>query len=967
MKQKRLLIIICVLVLMFSACSQESPEVSIEKDSELEIPAGTESAEPISVNEQGIVTWNPVEGAVSYQCNVVDMDGNTVLSMETTETWVEVPTECCLHVCPVFADGTTGDWLVSPLYFSTEEAETPVSVHFTITIDEQGMASWETVEGAVGYACDIVDGDNTCILSLETQTPTVEVPAGCCVHVSAVFADGSSSGLMISDYFGEPAILASGAEMGDAGDNALYVDVDYDVKWEELKSFDVISSIDPSTVATWQDGSLYFEALTPAGSRLRFEGKGVSWTEGSLTFAPDSQLVSLDAIGRICAVKPVIGDFGTEDSWLYYQGGYTLTESTSVESGEELFVANLGVNTLSDFAGGVVCMSYMRYQPNFLALSAGSGNSSFSLSALTVYYDETTFCTGIRDIILYNYENSSTYLEGESYDASREVYNEENFTFYLLFLPDVLSEREPYYPEQVASAAYRSEEDTVRAMTGSLKDIDSSRYIVGALRDGNGNELDKATALVSVGSTVEVTIGSYTKQVLLHVLERYAGAENLHQLTPYNNAAAQGQVLSLVIPMYWQDQPEGATEETLNRLRAILGRVLDESGNVTDWTEEQESFFSLSEYYDAASYGKYSATSFVTDWYAAPFDFAGLMEYESTQDSPNAQALMEGLYQWLMATYPNMDWSQFDVDGDGFFDSVILVNVGKPSADAVSMSSYAYALFNSPGYTGEGAGTQEQPVIKNFVSINTAFMEDSRTLIHEYGHGFGLVDYYDVTYSGIKALGGFDMQDSNVGDWNPYSKYAAGWIEPQVVTGLQAGESVELTLSAFADTGDAIVIPAADSEFDGAFGEYLLLDLFTDGGLNQYDAKEYGLSGISGVRIYHVSSDMEKRVLTGSDGKEYTIGTIHHSNSYNEEGKYLLELIQAGGKNTFTDLRQLRTTLNKSDLFQAGDVFTMDKYATFFADGCMDDGSDFGYTIEIVSIDKDAQGQTTATIRIARQ
>lgn len=964
MKKYNYFIIMLTLLLALCACIQESP---VEKGSEEEISSQNPSSDPISMDEQGIVTWNPVEGAVSYQCNVVDPDGDTVLSTDTTETTAEVPTGCCLHVCPVFVDGTTGDWLISPFYFSTEEAEAPVCVGFTITIDEQGVASWEPVEGAVRYACDIVDGDNTCILSLETETPMVEVPEGCCVYVSAVFADGTSSEWVASDYFGEPAGFTFTEETGNTGDNALYVDGDYDVKWEELLSFDVISSIDPATVTTRQDGSLYFETLTQTGNRLRFVGKGISWTEGSLTFAPDSWLVALDAIGRICAVKPVIGDFGTEDSMLYYQGGYTLTEATSVESGEELFIANLGVNTLSDFAGGVVRMSYMRYQPNFLALSAGSGNSSFSLSALTVYYDEATFCTGVRDIILYNFQNSSTYLEGESYDASREVYNEENFTFYLLFLPDVLSEREPYYPEQVASAAYRSEEDTVRAMTGSLKDIDSSRYIVGALRDGNGKELDKATASVSVGCTVEVTIGSYTKQVLLHVLERYAGAETLHQLTPYNNATAQGQVTALVIPLYWQDQPEEATEEALSRLRATLGRVLDESGTVTDWTGEQESFFSLSEYYDAASYGKYSVTSFVTDWYAAPFDFAGLMEYESTQDSPNAQALMEGLYQWLMATYPNMDWSRFDADGDGFFDSVIIVNVGKSSTDAVSMSGYAYAMFNSPGYTGEGAGTQKRPVIKNFVSINTAFMKDSRTLIHEYGHGFGLVDYYDVTYSGIKALGGFDMQDSNVGDWNPYSKYAAGWIEPQVVTGLQAGESVELTIGAFESTGDAIVIPAADSEFDGAFGEYLLLDLFTDEGLNRYDAKEYGLSGVSGVRIYHVSSHMEKRVLTGSDGKAYTIGTVHYSNSYNEEGRYLLELIQAGGKNTFTDLRQLRTTLNRSDLFQAGDVFTQEKYAAFFDGGVMDDGSDFGYTIEIVSIAEIGAGEMTATIRITRQ
>ena len=59
---------------------------------------------------------------------------------------------------------------------------------------------------------------------------------------------------------------------------------------------------------------------------------------------------------------------------------------------------------------------------------------------------------------------------------------------------------------------------------------------------------------------------------------------------------------------------------------------------------------------------------------------------------------------------------------------------------------------------------------------------------------------------------------------------------------------------------------------------------------------------------------MERRDLE-VDGKTYTIGTIHIANDYKENGKYNLEVIQAGGDNTFTDPDNLRTTLSADDLF----------------------------------------------------
>lgn len=121
------------------------------------------------------------------------------------------------------------------------------------------------------------------------------------------------------------------------------------------------------------------------------------------------------------------------------------------------------------------------------------------------------------------------------------------------------------------------------------------------------------------------------------------------------------------------------------------------------------------------------------------------------------------------------------------------------------------------------------PEVNAYVTVNHEFLKDGNTavLLHEFSHNFGLIDYYDVTYSGINAVGGFDMQSDNVGDWNAYSKLAAGWMDPQVVTGLASGESVELTLTSSALTDDLFY--AGDTFTVEDYDEFFYEGLMDDG------------------------------------------------------------------------------------------------------------------------------------------
>lgn len=338
------------------------------------------------------------------------------------------------------------------------------------------------------------------------------------------------------------------------------------------------------------------------------------------------------------------------------------------------------------------------------------------------------------------------------------------------------------------------------------------------------------------------------------------------------------------------------------------------------------------------------------------------MQYEWVIDKMG----IDEAYQWVRENYPDLDWSRFDTDRDGIADAVIFIGANPEVIDNY-MTSFAGAAQYSFGYYPENTQeSSDQPALKDFVYIGSGLLDHGNIFVHEYGHSFGLIDYYDVTYSGINAVGSFDMQSDNVGDWNAYSKYSVGWIEPHIVQNLAAGESVEFTIGAQSDTGDAIVIPAAGAEFDGPFGEYMMVDLFTDSGVNEYDAQMYGLADTTGVRIYHVNAAMERRVLKDDYDTEYPIGTVHYTNAYTPDGIYHIELLQKGGDNTFTDPDNLRTQLGPQDLFYAGDSFGAANYGEFLTDGRMDSGDEFGYIIKVTDI-TETDGKPVATVRVTRK
>jgi len=252
---------------------------------------------------------------------------------------------------------------------------------------------------------------------------------------------------------------------------------------------------------------------------------------------------------------------------------------------------------------------------------------------------------------------------------------------------------------------------------------------------------------------------------------------------------------------------------------------------------------------------------------------------------------------------------------------------------------------------------------------------DAHTYIHETGHFLGLSDYYSDA-SAYNPIGKVDMMDANIVDHNSYSKMLLGWTKPYIVRG---NKTIEL--GAMANENSFIVIPSddttiTDGKFD-PFGEYILIELYTNEGLNYKDSR-VALSdrplamNSKGVRIYHI--DSRKYLADVSDTSNITcteykgetlsktkriilpISNNRGSDTYNNIFKFdttfnlfdEIRLFESNGKNTFSNGGYQKST----SLFDKGDSFSLATYGKdfFLNQTTFDNGSAFTSTITIGDI-----------------
>ena len=185
-----------------------------------------------------------------------------------------------------------------------------------------------------------------------------------------------------------------------------------------------------------------------------------------------------------------------------------------------------------------------------------------------------------------------------------------------------------------------------------------------------------------------------------------------------------------------------------------------------------------------------------------PFTLSRKMEYygkdgsEEGDDQHAADAVVEA----CIGMNDQIDFTQYDSDGDGYVDFVYVIYAGEGQAtggpansiwphnwDITSAISYNYCTYTNAQRTLDGKK------IDNY-AISGELMDGSfggiGTLVHEFGHVMGLPDFYDTqygtNYNNELTPNEWDVMDggSYNGDghcppnYDPWEKYFFGWVDP---------------------------------------------------------------------------------------------------------------------------------------------------------------------------------------------
>ncbi|MCH7471559.1 M6 family metalloprotease domain-containing protein [bacterium] len=187
---------------------------------------------------------------------------------------------------------------------------------------------------------------------------------------------------------------------------------------------------------------------------------------------------------------------------------------------------------------------------------------------------------------------------------------------------------------------------------------------------------------------------------------------------------------------------------------------------------------SCNDYFQETSYGQLEITGDVSggggggdgwyradntkEWYHASFGRARVLIREMVQDAD-----------------PFVDFSDFDVDGDGYVDTLVLF--------------YAGPVWFGGGlhpHRSSGLNISVDGVIVDSYFLTGYHTNDSWAMtitVHEYGHILGLPDLYDVN-GGSAGMGKWSLMAYSYDNGqkppspDPWCKIQLGWLEPKVIT-----------------------------------------------------------------------------------------------------------------------------------------------------------------------------------------
>jgi len=347
---------------------------------------------------------------------------------------------------------------------------------------------------------------------------------------------------------------------------------------------------------------------------------------------------------------------------------------------------------------------------------------------------------------------------------------------------------------------------------------------------------------------------------------------------------ARGTVRNLVILCRFSDHPL----ETHTRPAADFDVLFNTVGGHSSIAPTG----SVRDYYTENSYGQLDLVSTVVGWVDLPHTE---LYYTGGESYLNVREMIRDA---LNLADPLVDFTQFDVDGDGWIDSIDFIHSGYGAefdGDTRKMWSHKWQL-QTPWTSDEGIRVSPYHTEPALWGSSGTGITRIGVIVHETGHFFGLPDLYDIdgSSSGIGSWGvmanswGFDGSQLYPPHFSAYSKVFLGWVTPTL---LEPGQTYQATATEIEPQ-----IFKATQGFPS--GEYLLIEN------RQPIGSDSAMPG-GGLAIWHVDESVQTNQDEGYPGQSGWPANGNH---------YRVALLQADGS---YDLERSRVRGNTGDLYRA--------------------------------------------------
>lgn len=249
-----------------------------------------------------------------------------------------------------------------------------------------------------------------------------------------------------------------------------------------------------------------------------------------------------------------------------------------------------------------------------------------------------------------------------------------------------------------------------------------------------------------------------------------------------------------------------APAKGVNKWMLLRADFQDQNANYSTYTQTyfNDRFFSdataakpsINDYYKEVSYNQLSITGAVPN--IGPGGDGWCKGQHTKQWYIN-----NGGY-WLVreavaAADATVDFSQYDVDGDGYVDTVLVY--------------YPNVVFSGGLWPHRSSGLNihvDGVIVDSYFLSGYDTGNDSNTMTiaaHEYGHILGLPDLYDVDYTS-NGVGKWSLMayqydnDQKVPSPDPWCKIQLGWVTPEVITSNIVGKN----LGCYQDAGEVLKV-----------------------------------------------------------------------------------------------------------------------------------------------------------------